>query len=46
MDPLLVNDFGTAVNGCEAPWNKAQFTIVYNSATITDPPHTLDQADW
>lgn len=40
-DPLLANDFGTPVEGCEAPWNKAQFTFAYNSATVTDPPRTL-----
>ncbi|MFC8501618.1 hypothetical protein ACFUC1_04620, partial [Pedococcus sp. NPDC057267] len=32
-DPLLTRDFGTPVRGCEAPWHKAQFSLVYNSAT-------------
>ncbi len=41
-DPLLLNDFGTPVDGCEAPWQKAQFTFFYNSATISDPPTTLE----
>ncbi len=41
-DPLLLNDFGTPVDGCEAPWHKAQFTFFYNSATVTDPPTTLE----
>lgn len=40
-DPLLLNDFGTPVDGCEAPWHKAQFTFFYNSATVPDPPTTL-----
>ena len=40
-DPLLVKDFGTPVDGCEAPWSKAQFTFVYNSARVSDPPHTM-----
>jgi len=40
-DPLLTSDFGTPVDGCEAPWNKAQFTFVYNSDAIVDPPTTL-----
>lgn len=40
-DPLLVRDFGTQVNGCEAPWHKAQFTLVYDSETVRDPPTTL-----
>lgn len=41
-DPLLLDDFGTPVNGCEMPWHKAQFTFFYNSATLTDPPTTLE----
>ncbi|MFO7690879.1 MAG: ABC transporter substrate-binding protein, partial [Cryobacterium sp.] len=41
-DPLLTNDFGTPVDGCEAPWHKAQFTFVYNSDVIADPPDTLE----
>lgn len=46
-DPLLTNDFGTPVQGCEAPWNKAQFTIAYNAATVTEPPRTLaGLLDW
>ncbi|MBE4720450.1 ABC transporter substrate-binding protein [Pseudarthrobacter sp. AB1] len=40
-DPLLANDFGTPVEGCEAPWSKAQFSFAYNSATVADPPKTL-----
>jgi putative spermidine/putrescine transport system substrate-binding protein len=40
-DPLLSEDFGTPVDGCEAPWSKAQFTIAYNSAVVPDPPRTL-----
>ena len=40
-DPLLTNDFGTAVSGCEAPWSKAQFTFAYNSDVIKDPPTSI-----
>lgn len=42
-DPLLLNDFGTPVDGCEAPWHKAQFTLVYNSDTVTDVPTSYDE---
>lgn len=46
-DPLLLDDFGTPVDGCEAPWHKAQFTFVYNSDTVTNVPTTLDELlDW
>jgi len=40
-DPLLNSDFGTPVNGCEAPWSKAQFSIAYNSDVVTDPPSSV-----
>ena len=40
-DPLLQSDFGTPVDGCEAPWHKAQFTLAYNADAIPDPPTTL-----
>ncbi|MGE3329030.1 MAG: ABC transporter substrate-binding protein [Acidimicrobiia bacterium] len=40
-DPLLSNDFGTPVDGCEAPWSKAQFSIAYNAAAVTEPPTTV-----
>lgn len=41
-DPLLLNDFGTPVDGCEAPWHKAQFTFFYNAETVDDPPNSLE----
>jgi putative spermidine/putrescine transport system substrate-binding protein len=46
-DPLLARDFGTDVGGCEAPWHKAQFTLVYDAARVPDPPTTLAGVlDW
>lgn len=46
-DPLVSTDFGTAVQGCESPWHKAQFSLVYDSARVTDPPTTLAGVlDW
>ncbi|MFQ1002184.1 ABC transporter substrate-binding protein [Modestobacter sp. SSW1-42] len=46
-DPLLTTDFGNPVDGCEAPWHKAQFSLVYDSAKVTDPPTTLAGVlDW
>ncbi len=46
-DPLLKNDFGVPVDGCESPWHKAQFTLVYNAATVSDPPTTFAGVlDW
>jgi len=46
-DPLLSDDFGTPVDGCEVPWHKAQFTIAYNSDVIATPPTSLAGVlDW
>lgn len=46
-DPLLASDFGTPVDGCEAPWHKAQFTLVYNADRVSQPPRTLAGVlDW
>ena len=46
-DPLLENDFGTPVDGCEAPWHKAQFTLVYNADTVQNPPASMAELlDW
>lgn len=40
-DPLLATDFGVPVEGCESPWHKAQFTLVYDAAKVADPPTSL-----
>jgi putative spermidine/putrescine transport system substrate-binding protein len=40
-DPLLISDFGNSVNGCEAPWHKAQFSFVYNADNVRNPPKTM-----
>ncbi len=46
-DPLFRTDFGTPVDGCESPWHRAQFTLVYDSAAIDDPPTSLAGVlDW
>lgn len=40
-DPLVAEDFGVPVDGCEAPWHKAQFTFAYDAARVSDPPSTV-----
>ena len=46
-DPLVTRDFGTDVDGCEAPWHKAQFTLVYDSARVAEPPTSVAGVlDW
>lgn len=46
-DPLVAEDFGVAVEGCEAPWHKAQFTFVYDQARVAEPPTSVaGLLDW
>ena len=46
-DPLVREDFGVPVEGCEAPWHKAQFTFAYDSARVPDPPTSVaGLIDW
>ncbi|WP_407317476.1 ABC transporter substrate-binding protein [Isoptericola halotolerans] len=46
-DPLVAEDFGVSVDGCEAPWHKAQFVLAYDSARVTDPPASVaGLLDW
>jgi len=45
QDPLLSSDFGVPVDGCEAPWHKAQFTLVYDSADVANPPTSFDELE-
>lgn len=46
-DPLVTEDFGVEVDGCEAPWHKAQFTVVYDADRVDDPPTTVSGLlDW
>ncbi|GAA4697546.1 putative spermidine/putrescine transport system substrate-binding protein [Promicromonospora umidemergens] len=46
-DPLLAEDFGTPVEGCESPWHKAQFALAYDAADVQHPPTSLTELfDW
>lgn len=46
-DPSVANDFGLPVNGCEVPWNRAQFAFAYDSARTTNPPQSIAALiDW
>jgi putative spermidine/putrescine transport system substrate-binding protein len=46
-DPAIAYDFGVPVEGCEVPWNRAQFAFAYDSAVLPDPPRTLPELlDW
>ena len=46
-NPAIANDFGTPVDGCEVPWNKAQFAFAYDSAAMPSPPADMAALlDW
>ncbi|CAN5614074.1 ABC transporter substrate-binding protein [soil metagenome] len=41
--PDIRRDFGYPVEGREAPWGKAQFVMIHDSAKVEDPPKTMDE---
>lgn len=46
-DPVLTRDFGEPVDGCEAPWHRAQFVVAYDAADVPEPPTTIPGLlDW
>lgn len=46
-DASIAYDFGTAVDGCEVPWNKVQFAFAYDSARLAEPPRSMGALlDW
>ncbi|GGF33385.1 ABC transporter substrate-binding protein [Halobacillus andaensis] len=42
-DPAITTDFGTEVEGMEAPWGKVQFVFHYDRAKIDHPPQSFDE---
>lgn len=40
-NPAIATDFGVPVDGCETPWNRAQFAFAYDSAVTKDPPNSI-----
>ncbi len=46
-NPAIANDFGVPVEGCEVPWNTAQFAFAHDSATLPKPPLSIPELlDW
>jgi putative spermidine/putrescine transport system substrate-binding protein len=39
----LQYDFGTEINGYEAPWGKVQFVFFYDSAKVSNPPTSFEE---
>lgn len=44
-DPAVDLDFGTAVDGYESPWGRAQFVFEYNSDLVPVPPTTFESLE-
>ncbi|TGB01862.1 ABC transporter substrate-binding protein [Halobacillus salinus] len=42
-DPAFQTDFGTPVEGMEAPWGKVQFVFHYESEKIETPPASFEE---
>jgi putative spermidine/putrescine transport system substrate-binding protein len=40
-NPAVANDFGVPVDGCEVPWNRAQFAFGHDSARTSNPPTSI-----
>jgi putative spermidine/putrescine transport system substrate-binding protein len=46
-NPAIANDFGVPVDGCEVPWNRAQFAFAHDAARLAEPPLSIpDLLDW
>jgi putative spermidine/putrescine transport system substrate-binding protein len=46
-NPAIANDFGVPVEGCEAPWSRAQFAFAHDSAVTPKPPRSIPALiDW
>lgn len=45
--PSILNDFGFPVDGYESPYGSAQFVMIYDSATVPEPPRSIPALyDW
>ena len=40
-DEARVRDFGTPTEGYEAPWQKAQFVMAYDTLRVPEPPRSI-----
>lgn len=40
-------DFGTPIDGLEAPWQRSQFVFAYDTARLKEPPRSIPElGDW
>ncbi|MBA3389742.1 MAG: ABC transporter substrate-binding protein [Rubrobacter sp.] len=45
QSPSVNRDFGYPVEGREAPWGKAQFVMIHDSAKVKDPPRNMEELE-
>jgi putative spermidine/putrescine transport system substrate-binding protein len=46
-DEARARDFGTPTGGYEAPWQKAQFVMAYDTSRVPEPPRSIPALrDW
>jgi putative spermidine/putrescine transport system substrate-binding protein len=46
-NPAVKNDFGTPVDGMEAPWGSAQMVMIYDPVRVPAPPRSVPELmDW
>ena len=47
LSPIVMRDFEQPTNGFESPWGRVQFTLIYDSVRVPNPPHTVaDLGRW
>ena len=44
-NPFIKYDFQQPINGYELPWGNVQFTMIYDSARIKQPPKTMKELE-
>ncbi len=42
-NPIVQYDFQENIGGYETPWSIANFALLYDSAAIANPPHTMQE---
>ncbi|MEO7368638.1 MAG: ABC transporter substrate-binding protein [Gemmatimonadaceae bacterium] len=41
LSPIVMRDFEQPTNGFESPWGRVQFTLIYDSVRVPNPPQTV-----
>ncbi len=44
-NPFIKYDFQQPINGYEVPWGNVQFTIIYDTARVQNPPKTMEELE-